>query len=78
MENKLESKDIEMDVMKAEMKRMAARMSALEKKVESFDLPGAVAEAVRELPSEMASAYQASWNTPDATITYDIFISSAY
>jgi len=65
IQTKLDKKDAEIEIMKAEM----------EQKVESAALPGAVAEAVRDLPQLLVSVYQSSWSTADATITFDSYIS---
>ena len=67
MQTKLDKKD-------AEMQMMQARVLVLEKKVNSGDLPGAVAEAVWDLPIELVSVFKSNWATPDATITYERYL----
>ena len=68
METKLGKKD-------AEMETMRAKVSALERKAEVADLPGALAEAIRDVPQVLVSVTKYYWATPDATITFDTFIS---
>ena len=65
METKLSKKDAEIEDLKAKM----------DEKVDVGDLPGAVAEAVRDVPQLVISAYKFYWTTPAATITYDHYLS---
>ena len=100
LETKLDKKDAEMEMMRAEMvtnldKKVAEVEAKLDKKdaeiakiqaqmdmkVESGALPGAVSEAVRDLPQVAISAYQSLWKPSDAinhaTITFDHFLSNS-
>ena len=70
VETKLDKKDAEMKVMKAEMEMMKEETEKMERKVESAALPGAVAEAIRNVPQLMISVYQDSWTT----ITYQYYM----